>query len=73
MPAGDLTWGRRFLVCPPTHFGVLYEINPWMHSEVSVDGERARAQWDGLVAALKEAGAEVETIEQDVEVPDLVF
>ena len=73
MPAGDLTWGRRFLMCPPTHFGVLYEINPWMHAEVAVDPDRAREQWDGLVAALREAGAEVETIEQDVEVPDLVF
>ncbi len=71
--AGDLTWGRRFLMCPPTHFGVIYEINPWMHAEVAVDGERARAQWDGLVATLGEAGAEVETIEQDAEVPDLVF
>jgi N-dimethylarginine dimethylaminohydrolase len=73
MPAGDLAWGRRFLMCPPTHFGVLYEINPWMHAEVAVDLERARAQWDGLVATLRAAGAEVETIEQDAEVPDLVF
>jgi N-dimethylarginine dimethylaminohydrolase len=71
--AGSLTWGRRFLMCPPTHFGVLYEINPWMHAEVAVDADRARKQWDGLVAALREAGAEVETIEQDAEVPDLVF
>ncbi|QYG92028.1 amidinotransferase [Iamia sp. SCSIO 61187] len=73
MSAGALTWGRRFLMCPPTHFGVLYEINPWMHAEVAVDLERARTQWDGLVAALREAGAEVEVIEQDAEVPDLVF
>lgn len=73
MAAGDLAWGRRFLMCPPTHFGVLYEINPWMHAEVAVDLERARAQWERLVATLQEAGAEVETIEQDVEVPDLVF
>ena len=73
MTAGSLTWGRRFLMCPPTHFGVLYEINPWMHAEVAVDPDKAREQWDGLVAALREAGAEVETIEQDAEVPDLVF
>jgi N-dimethylarginine dimethylaminohydrolase len=71
--AGDLAWGRRFLCCPPAHFGVLYEINPWMHAEVAVDAERARTQWEGLVAALREAGATVETIEQDAEVPDLVF
>ncbi|MCU1484183.1 MAG: nitrate reductase, partial [Actinomycetia bacterium] len=67
-----LDWGRRFLVCPPTHFGVLYEINPWMHREVSVDVERATAQWEALVANLEAAGAEVVTIEQQPNVPDLV-
>ena len=29
-------------MCPPEHFGVLYEINPWMHREVAVDLDRAR-------------------------------
>jgi N-dimethylarginine dimethylaminohydrolase len=71
--AGDLTWGRRFLCCPPTHFGVVYEINPWMHTEVRVDGDRAREQWEVLVATLVEAGAVVELVEQTSEVPDLVF
>ena len=73
MAAGDLTWGRRFLCCPPTHFGVVYEINPWMHTEVRVDADRAREQWEGLVATLVEAGAVVELIEQTTDVPDLVF
>ena len=22
---------RRFLMCRPSHFGVSYSINPWMH------------------------------------------
>ena len=39
-----LSWGYRYLMCPPEHFGVLYEINPWMHREVRVDAERARQQ-----------------------------
>jgi N-dimethylarginine dimethylaminohydrolase len=68
-----LDWGRRFLVCPPEHFGVLYEINPWMHREVRVDRDRARSQWDGLVANLRAAGAAVEVQEPHPEVPDLVF
>jgi N-dimethylarginine dimethylaminohydrolase len=68
-----LPWGRRFLMCPPVHFGVLYEINPWMQQEVTVDPERARAQWDRLVATLREAGAEVEVMEPHPDVPDLVF
>jgi N-dimethylarginine dimethylaminohydrolase len=71
--AGPLGWGRRFLMCPPHHFGVLYEINPWMHSQVQVDHDRARGQWQGLVDALRAAGAEVEVMEPQPEVPDLVF
>jgi N-dimethylarginine dimethylaminohydrolase len=68
-----LSWGRRFLMCPPEHFGVLYEINPWMHREVGVDLERAREQWEGLAATLREAEAEVEVLEPHPGLPDLVF
>jgi N-dimethylarginine dimethylaminohydrolase len=68
-----LAWGRRFLMCPPEHFGILYEINPWMHREVAVDLDRARSQWADLVATLVEAGAEVELLEPQPGLPDLVF
>ena len=68
-----LPWGRRFLMCPPEHFGVLYEINPWMHREVAVDLDRARDQWGDLVATLTEAGAGVELLEPQPDLPDLVF
>ena len=69
----ELPWGRRFLMCPPEHFGVLYEINSWMSTEVAVDPERARAQWDALVATLQEAGAEIELQPAVEGLPDLVF
>jgi N-dimethylarginine dimethylaminohydrolase len=72
-PADGLTWGRRYLMCPPRHFGVLYEINPWMSREVSVDPDQALAQWEGLVATLEAAGAEVVVMEPEADVPDLVF
>ncbi|MDQ4131872.1 MAG: arginine deiminase-related protein [Actinomycetota bacterium] len=68
-----LPWGRRLLMCPPEHFGVLYEINPWMHREVTVDLDRARRQWEDLVATLRGAGAEVETLTPQPDLPDLVF
>jgi arginine dihydrolase len=68
-----LPWGRRFLMCPPDHFGVLYEINPWMHREVTVDLERARDQWETLAATLREAGADIEVLEPHPGLPDLVF
>lgn len=60
-------------MCPPEHFGVLYEINPWMHAEVAVDADKAREQWDGLAGALRAAGAEVEVLTPTPGLPDLVF
>jgi N-dimethylarginine dimethylaminohydrolase len=68
-----LAWGRRFLVCPPDHFTVAYEINPYMHKQVHPDWERAGTQFDGLVATLRAAGASVESLEPVEGLPDLVF
>ena len=72
-PASPLEWGRRYLMCPPEHFGVLYEINPWMHREVSVDRDRAMSQWQGLRSALEAAGAVVDLLPAPEGVPDIVF
>lgn len=66
-------WGHRYLLCPPRHFEVLYEINPWMQRGVRVDAEAAVEQWQGLRDTLVEAGAAVETLDQPPGVPDLVF
>ncbi len=69
----ELSWGRKYLMCPPHHFGVLYEINPWMHKKVAVEHDVASAQWEGLVGNLRLAGAEVLMMDPQPEVPDLVF
>ncbi len=68
-----LNWGHRYLMCPPRHFGVLYEINPWMHREITVDADRATQQWERLRDTLRQAGAEVVEIEPQPHVPDMVF
>ncbi len=60
-------------MCPPNFFGVLYEINPWMHRAVAVDGELAREQWEHLRQTLEAAGATVEMQPPVAGVPDLVF
>ncbi len=60
-------------MCPPDHFEVAYEINPWMSTEVRVDVDRAHQQWDSLVAVLRDAGAEIEVLEPQPGLPDLVF
>jgi N-dimethylarginine dimethylaminohydrolase len=69
----ELDWGRKFLLCAPEYFGVLYEINPWMHTEITVDKELAQEQWQNLVQALRDAGAELEFQPAAEGWPDLVF
>ncbi|HVB05343.1 MAG TPA: arginine deiminase-related protein [Acidimicrobiales bacterium] len=68
-----LGWGHRFLMCPPRFFGVLYEINPWMHTAVQADPARAAEQWESLAAALRAVGASIEVQPPVDGLPDLVF
>jgi N-dimethylarginine dimethylaminohydrolase len=68
-----LSWGKSYLMCPPDHFGIFYEINPWMHQEVRTDPDLAHEQWHNLVANLEQAGASVKAIEPMKSLPDMVF
>lgn len=65
----------RFLMCPPSCFGVDYVINPWMQGHVGdVDRSTAIRQWALLRRILEdELGAEVQTIEPVPGLPDMVF
>ena len=60
-----LSWGKSYLMCPPDHFGIFYEINPWMHQEVRSNYDRAHEQWHNLVANLEQAGATIKAIDVD--------
>jgi N-dimethylarginine dimethylaminohydrolase len=60
-------------MCPAEHFGVLYEINPWMHREVPADPARTMQQWDVLVDTMREAGATVDVLDPVEGLPDMVF
>jgi N-dimethylarginine dimethylaminohydrolase len=71
--SAPLLWGRRYLMCPPRHFRVAYQINPWMLTEVAPDADRAQEQWDNLVATLEHAGATIEIQPPQEDWPDLVF
>ncbi|HUG86310.1 MAG TPA: arginine deiminase-related protein [Euzebya sp.] len=66
-----MTWGHRYLMCPPDHFEVTYAITPWMGG--TVDRDRAQRQWHEMVATLRMAGAVVEVIEPVTGLPDMVF
>ena len=64
----------RLLVCPPDHFGIQYEINPWMRVSNAVDKGASQAQWQNLTRVLaQEAGAELERMTPVAGLPDLVF
>jgi N-dimethylarginine dimethylaminohydrolase len=60
-------------MCPPDHYGIEYEINPWMSRSRASDRETAVAQWHGLRTLIERAGAKVSTLEAVAGLPDLVF
>jgi len=61
-------------MCPPEHFDVTYEINPWMRIANGPDPQRARAQWAALHSILTERiGADVSLITPQPGLPDMVF
>jgi N-dimethylarginine dimethylaminohydrolase len=63
---------KRVLLCKPTYFTVEYVINPHMQP-YSVDSKKALEEWESLVAILKSIGIKVEVIDQQPDVPDMVF
>lgn len=60
-------------MCRPEHYGVEYEINPWMNRQREVDHPLAVQQWDRLRDVLIGAGAEIELLPAVAGLPDLVF
>jgi N-dimethylarginine dimethylaminohydrolase len=63
----------RILMCPPDHYGIEYEINPWMSRARGAAPERARQQWRDLHDALLQLGVEIELMTPQPGLPDLVF
>ncbi len=64
---------RRYLMCRPRFFDVVYSINPWMHTDVPVDAGLAMQQWENLADTYRRLGNEVEIIEGEPGLPDMVF
>src|SRR5437763_16543183 len=64
---------RRYLMCPPRHFAVVYAINPWMDPSRPVDQELAVRQWTELKETYQRFGHSVEVIEPQPGLPDMVF
>lgn len=63
----------RILMCRPDHYGIEYEINPWMNRQRQADRTLALAQWQALVDLLASLGAQIELVPPVAGLPDLVF
>src|SRR5262245_53443411 len=63
----------HILMCPPEHYGIEYEINPWMSRERGADHPLAAQQWTTLFNLLTGLGAHVSLVTPAAGLPDLVF
>jgi N-dimethylarginine dimethylaminohydrolase len=60
-------------MCPPDHYGIEYEINPWMSRQRQADQPLAARQWRSLHDLLLRLGAEIPLLDPVPKLPDLVF
>jgi N-dimethylarginine dimethylaminohydrolase len=72
-PVERTTTPRTFLMCPPTYFDVVYEINPWMDLNVPVDTANAMNQWQALKDTYEAHGHTVHVIDPIDGLPDMVY
>jgi len=63
----------RILMCPPDHYGIEYEINPWMNRSLGAVRAVAFLQWAKLRETLESLGAQIETLQPQPGLPDIVF
>jgi N-dimethylarginine dimethylaminohydrolase len=64
---------RELLLCPPDHYGIEYEINPWMSRARGADTELVKAQWKGLYDTLLKLNPNVHLVPPQPKLPDMVF
>jgi N-dimethylarginine dimethylaminohydrolase len=64
---------KHVLLCPPTHFDVVDQKNPYMSGKSPVDKGKAQRQWQALCSALEQSGCQVETIDPVAGLEDMVF
>jgi N-dimethylarginine dimethylaminohydrolase len=64
---------RHLLLCPPDHYGIEYEINPWMSRARGAEVEIAKAQWKGLFEKLSSLDCQIDLITPQPKLPDMVF
>src|SRR5436309_9655250 len=64
---------RELLLCPPEHYGIEYEINPWMSVACGAEAAIVQEQWKQLHATLSKLNCKVHLIAPQPGLPDMVF
>src|SRR5438270_10254321 len=64
---------RELLLCPPDHYGIEYEINPWMSRARGAEAALAQRQWRDLHATLSKLDCKIDLITPQPKLPDMVF
>lgn len=64
---------QRILLCPPDHYDIKYEINPWMDMSVKVNKDNAREEHNTLKAVYTSLNVPFNELTPDAELPDQVF
>ena len=64
---------RELLLCPPDHYGIEYEINPWMSRARGTEAPVAQKQWKELHATLSKLDSKAHLITAQPRLPDMVF
>lgn len=61
-------------MCPPDHFEISYEINPWMSTKRQADKKKAKEEWDAYYNLLtQKLKVNVELLKPVEGLPDMVF
>jgi N-dimethylarginine dimethylaminohydrolase len=64
----------QLLMCPPSYYGIEYEINPWMQRNRQSDAALAARQWSDLHELLRQQlSAEIHLLDAVTGLPDMVF
>src|SRR5690625_7680702 len=64
---------QHYLMCPPTHFTVSYQINPWMNAKVATDAALAGRQWRVLRDTYVDLGHTGDVIDPLPQYPDMGY
>ena len=64
---------RRYAMARPSHFDVVYAINPWMTPGTKVNQSLAMEQWGNLKSTYESLGHQVDVVEGVPGLPDMVF